>query len=192
MSRFGKRVQSNSAKVYSQNSLIDLKVRVQEKWPHSKNMPDTLPPIPVLCAACKAPQATVQETMPLCVVCRDKHSRLNIPTFLKIGATLIAIVLIYTAVRLPREVEASIAWDRGEAASDTKNYTEAERDYEAALRYFPQSTVVLGRLAIAAHANGDNAKFNYAMDALSRLAKTDPTAANEMADVLMEGQPRKP
>lgn len=155
-------------------------------------MPDGLPPIPQPCAICGALQAEVRQSMLLCSVCREKHSQLVIPRFLQVSAIFIGVILLFTIVRLPRELGAAITWDRGDAAWDTKRYAEAERQYEATLQYYPESPSVLARVARAARANGDTAKFNNAMDTLGHLAKTDSDAAEELARVLMEEVPKKP
>jgi tetratricopeptide (TPR) repeat protein len=134
----------------------------------------------------------VQQSLPLCDTCRDRFLKLSIPRPLRIGAILIVLVLLYTAIRSPWELAAAIAWDRGQVAWDEKKYAEAESDYKAALNYFPHSTSVLGKVARAAQASGDNAEFGRAMDALAQLNKTDPDAAKEMADILLGEAPPKP
>ena len=155
-------------------------------------MQDGLPPIPIICAICQSPRGEVQHTLPLCTACREKHLKFVLPTFLKIGAALVGLVLLCTAVRLPSELEASIVWDRGQAAWDAKNYAEAEKEYKAALEYFPQSSSILGKVARAARASGDMTSFGSAMDQLAKLGKTDSEASREIFEVLMEGTPRKP
>jgi hypothetical protein len=123
-------------------------------------------------------------------VCHDKHVKLTVPKFLKVFGILIGLVLLYTAVRLPDELAASIVWDRAQAAWDRKDYAEAEREYQATLHYFPNSVSVLGKVARAADANGDTVEFGRVMDTLAQLGKNDSEASLEMARVLME-TPRK-
>ena len=118
-------------------------------------MPESLPPIPQICAICQSHHGEIKQTIPLCEACRGKHVKLAVPKFLKIFAVLVGIVFLYVAVRSPRELMAAITWDRGDTAWDAKNYGEAVRQYELALQYYPQSPSVWGRIGRSARANGD-------------------------------------
>ncbi len=155
-------------------------------------MVEGLPPIPCVCAICKSHEAEIKETAPLCSGCRDQLTKLAVPLWLKIAAVCVGVVVLYTAVRLPWVLGASIAWDKGQAALDAHDYPKAEMFYEQTLKYYPDDPSIWGQLARAAEEGGDKDKFNKAMDQLAALSKTDPEAAHEMAEVLMRERPAKP
>lgn len=155
-------------------------------------MSEVLPPIPCVCVICRSPQGEIKQTAPLCSGCREQLTKFRIPSWLKVTAICITLIVLYTAIRLPRVIMASIVWDKGQAAWDAHNYRKAETYYEATLNYYPNNPSILGRLASAADKGGDKEKFGFVMDKLAQMAKTDPQAATELGEVLLreKGPPR--
>ena len=63
--------------------------------------PQLPPPPPLLCSNCRAPGATIAETLPLCAICRQTFSRLRMPKPFFVFIALIGLIVLYNVIRIP-------------------------------------------------------------------------------------------
>jgi predicted TPR repeat methyltransferase len=89
---------------------------------------------------------------------------------------IIGFFVVFAAFRLPRELSAAIAFDRGETAESKHDYKNAAANYEQTLAFYPKATLVWERMAVAANRSGDKEKRNQALNTLADLARADPNS----------------
>jgi hypothetical protein len=110
---------------------------------------------PAACAQCQSPRIVPGYATPLCEPCRNALVNRPLPLWLKIAAGALAVLMMISAVRIPRELNASLAYERGQIAEQKSDYAAAAKDYQNALLSYPKSVDILGALARAAHRSGE-------------------------------------
>jgi hypothetical protein len=149
--------------------------------PSSSGVPVT--GAPVVCAGCKSPQVVAGFNTPLCQPCRDTLVKRPLPIWLRVVIGIIGLIVIFSATRLPRELRAAIAFDRGETADSKKDYLMAEGEYKAALDVYPDSNDIIGNLAVSAYRAGDKQESDQYVQALVQNSQTSDNAKMELIQV---------
>lgn len=138
------------------------------------------------CAACQSPEIVPGYALALCQPCREKMIRFPVPLWLKISAACLVILVIVAATRIPRELEAAIACERGKADNSKGDYVAAEGEYRKALSDYPHSIDVLCGLADAAYRAGDMETARETLKQLVTEVGPDGKVSPEVLNVVRE------
>jgi len=76
------------------------------------------PPIRFQCAGCKEPNATIEETVPLCPDCQANFTTLRLPKPVTLFLGFVGLVTLYGIVRTPFLVSHAIADERQQSATN--------------------------------------------------------------------------
>jgi tetratricopeptide (TPR) repeat protein len=120
-----------------------------------------------ICKSCGSTSVVEGYSIPLCKECREKYARRPIPAAIKIFASIIIAILIFSLVSFPKSLNAGIAFERGQRAENAKKYATAAKEYEKVVEIFPNSFIAAGKLFIA---YVENQQFEKAEEAFSRIA----------------------
>ncbi len=102
----------------------------------------------------------------MCSSCRTILAKRRIPIKIKLFFCFIVLIFIIAATRFPASLEAGVAYKRARISEKKGNYLSATIEYQIVNEIFPESTTVLGRLAITAYKSEN---FEIFLDAVSKL-----------------------
>lgn len=150
----------------------------------------TPPPLPItakqnMCIVCKSDEVVEGFAIPLCARCRELAAKRPIPPLLKLCFIFIGCCLLFSITRLPRELKASIAYDKGYAAEQAKNYKAACAHYERALSFYPKSPAILERLVASSKYLEDKQQSEKWITEFIKL-RSDPSNSEETRKNLMQ------
>ena len=136
------------------------------------------------CVNCQSPEIVPGFATPLCAPCREKLTRFTVPLWLKIAAAVLALMVLFAATRLPHEISADLAYQRGQQAEARGDHAGALAQYQKALALYPHSPNVLRGLATAALSAGDArtaAQYaNQLIDPNGQVSKDDLDLLNRI------------
>jgi tetratricopeptide (TPR) repeat protein len=135
------------------------------------------------CAVCHSPNVVHGYATLLCQPCRDKLIHRPLPPWLLAAAAVLIMLIPVAATRMPREINADVALERGNAAEARGDHAGAETYYQQALASYPDSPAVLRGLAAAAFHAGDQ---DTAVNAANKLIGPDGKAAREDRPLIEE------
>jgi len=139
-----------------------------------------------ICAACKAAPAQPNFPIPLCEPCRTKLIKFPVPTWLRIAAAALVVLMLVSSVRIPWELSAAANFERGRQAEDRGDYTTAVVDYQNALASYPNSIAILGPLARAAHRAGNDDLAVKSATQIVKLSGPNGQVDNDTAAIVNE------
>lgn len=119
-----------------------------------------------LCAGCG--NASIQEgyEAALCENCRNTLVNKPVPVWIKAAFGVVVVILIAALMRFPSALNAAAAFERGIKAEKSKQYFTAVKEYKEALKEYPDSTLIIGRLFISHYYNG---QFEEAVNTIGRI-----------------------
>ena len=136
--------------------------------------PPPFTPAPQGCVECHSPMVVPGFATPLCQPCRDRLIRRPIPLWLKIAASVMGLFLLFALTRVPRELSAAVACERGKRAEDAGDHAKSLAEYQKALAYYPDAPEVIRGIATAAfHAGDQKTAVEYANKLIGPTGQAD-------------------
>jgi hypothetical protein len=105
---------------------------------------------PNACVSCGGPPES-GFSAPLCAGCRGRLSRRGVPRWLGVSATALGAVVLFALVRFPSALNAGIAYERAQRADARGDFTTAYAEYSMVVKRFPDSTVPIIHMGLAAY-----------------------------------------
>ncbi len=121
---------------------------------------------PKVCANCGDPNIDEKYPTPLCSDCRQKFIRFPLPLWIKVFAGAIAVILLFSLFKLPKNISLAVQLERGKKAEKQKKYFTAQRDFEEVVKKVPDNIEAEGHLMIASFYNQDFAAIGTAFKKL--------------------------
>jgi len=139
------------------------------------------------CTNCGAASGEVGYELILCADCRAKLVNRPLPAWVLASAAVILLIVVYASFRFPSMLAAGVAFDKGQRAEAAADFALAESEYQKVAFSFPDSTIVLARLAIAQCRGRD---LSAATPALLKLEgrKVSSKLARELESAVREAQ----
>ncbi len=123
---------------------------VAGKGPGGSEVTPPPPPVegPPVCQRCgAAPEPGYP--LSLCAPCRTALAHRPVPAGIKAAAVAVLLLLAFALTRIPKSVEAAVAFEKGRRAEEARRYAEAAADYRSVTAAFPQSVLAQARLFVA-------------------------------------------
>lgn len=134
-----------------------------EELPVQTYHPDTAS----VCAHCGGGEIEPGFDLPLCMSCRTLLARRPFPRWLTISCVVLLGILAIAAVRSMNSFRAGIAFERGKKAEQQRDYARAADYYQQVAERFPDSTLVLVRLAVTRFRAGQLREAGRVLERLS-------------------------
>lgn len=137
---------------------------------------------PTACGSC-GQLAEVGRSTPLCASCRSRLAARPVPRWILISAAALLVPFILAIAQFPAALAAGIAFERGHRAETTGDFSVALNEYAKVVRQFPNSTLALARMGLAAFHAGEYQVAAKAFDTIhGREASAD--IAREVNDAI--------
>ncbi len=119
---------------------------------------------------------------PLCKECRERFIKYPIPLAIKIFAIAVAVVMIISMVKLPKNISAAIHLKRGKDAETEANYLTAQKEYEKTVELIPDLFEAKCHLLVASFRNMDfRTLLNTSKDIEGKLIEDQSLYSNMSA-----------
>ncbi|QUH19679.1 tetratricopeptide repeat protein [Alkaliphilus sp. B6464] len=106
-----------------------------------------------VCKNCNSPNVEEGYNLALCRECREEFVRRPIPLWVKGFIIILISTFIAGIMRFPQTLISGIAYERGKKAETAHKYKTAMEEYEKALEQYPDSTLILAKLAVTYYHN---------------------------------------
>lgn len=120
----------------------------------------------------------------LCVDCRDKLVRFNLPVWVKGFALLVFLILILALTKFPEALNIGASYERAIKYEQEKRYLSAMNEYQKVVNTYPNSTNALCKLFIAQYKSGRIGNAAATFDMLIGRNVDDEQLYNEVDGVL--------
>ena len=144
---------------------------------HDPAVAASVTPSPEGCRSCGGVPIEPHYALPLCTSCRDQLSRRPVPRTITVAASLVLLFLGFAFFEMPASLRAGVAYERAQRAEAAGNPAAAADNYAIVARQYPDSTLAVARLGLAAYRAK---RYDQAADAFDKLGGREAPA--DLAD----------